>query len=212
MTHRDLILAENPDLKRLDTFLTTRKEKFDFQMNYPAVIFIQIFREQIRSTILLTEESTSRSNWTYNIAFAFLTAAKAMNFQIRFEAEGKRDAIIESEADKKGKRHTILAAEWEWESSDIFGKGKEIEKLYKSSKAYECEAFLYTYVETDKYNEFLIRVRDEWRALSEKTPLLSLVMCTVLYTKEKSSRMFQAIRTVEIATDELIIWEDLPLS
>lgn len=208
MTIREAILTENPALNDLDKFLVTEREHVEYVMNFPSIVFIQIFREQIRSTILQTHEAASRSNWTYNIAFAFMAAAKAMNFDIRFEAEGKRDAIVET-YDLKGQKITLLAAEWEWDSKDVFGPGKEIEKLFKTAKKYKCESLLLTYVETAKYNEFLQKVMKEWREYTQKAPNLSLVLSVILYQIDKSARTFQTIRTVEIDVVGIDVWEDL---
>ncbi len=76
----------------------------------------------------------SPSNWTYHIALAIKQACKILNLTCRFEAHGKRDAIIEEENEEKVSQ-VILAAEWEWDYESIFGKGKELDKLKATCKS-----------------------------------------------------------------------------
>ena len=208
ITEKTLVLENSKELKKVAEFLEKSGHAVSYEMNFPGILFIQIFREQISSTILNTFEEVSRSNWTYNIAFAFLNTAKSMNFQIRFEAEGKRDAIVQSYPDANGKLTTILAAEWEWDSNDVFGKDKEIEKLYRSSKTHDCEALLFTYVESQEYQNFLIKTIETWRSLSRGNKNLAMFLCVITFKKEPGLRRFEAIRTVEIGPEDIRIWED----
>ena len=175
-----------------------------------AEIFNTIFREIFLHsnpsyTIKNDKEGASRSNWTYHTALSMKQAADIMNYNCYFEVEGKRDGVIRT----KGKKpQDILVAEWEWDSKDIFGKGKELEKLNSTTnKSKTSSAFLFTYVETDKFDDFAKRVIEYWQSNNSNNSSPPLYLNAILYSGG-SFRNFEVYRIYEIYNDSIIVWND----
>ncbi len=185
--------------------------KTDYTFNSPANIFILLFRE-----IYINSDAdyqmndgtigASRTNCTYLIAHSFHSAAKIMNLYCIFETEGKRDAVIKM---KDVKPITLLFAEWEWDYKDVFGRGKELEKLFTSvRKTKTSSGLLFTYVPENEYPEYLKRVIEYWQSKSKTDSGPKLVLMTVLFNPEKGYRVFKLIRTCIIYNDSIKFWED----
>ena len=174
-----------------------------------AEVFTLAFRENFMNRPYhLWQKAASRSNWTYHTAFAIREAAQTLGLSCTFETMGKLDALIET-AEKKPK--TVLLAEWESDYQSVFGKGKELDKLWRglSRKRY-ASALLFTYCPLDKYYSFIKDVVVYWqkRAARSKYPP-SLFLPVVVYEVQGSDLVFQFIRTIEILPKEIVLWGDL---
>jgi hypothetical protein len=180
-------------------------------VNAFSITFIQLF---VTDTPNYQMENgnygASRSNWTYHTALSLAQTSKIMNLNCLFEAQGKRDAIIETRDEKP---EVILIAEWEWDYKDIFGTGKELEKLQESCKRFEnAQAFLLTYCPAREYVSFFQRIAEYWIEKTKywKTPPL-LFLHTIVFEEEiGGTRIFTAIRTAQITPTQIYILNDQP--
>lgn len=149
----------------------------------------------------------TRSNWTYHTAGAIAQTCKIMDLTCKFEALGKRDAVIETKGEAS---EVILIAEWEWDYDDIFGAGKEIEKLKASCKKHEtAAAFLLIYCPNSKYLSHLERIADEWigdTTMAELAP--TLFLHTIIFEQKGSIREFKRLKTVMIHSSGIDVWSD----
>lgn len=195
----------------INTFKTLKNVmSVDFLLNTPASIFAVIFREVFLNTdsdYQLSDGTfgASRANWTYTIAYSFLTTAKIMGYDCIFETEGKRDAVVR----RKDLSETILFSEWEWDYKDVFGKGKEIDKLIKSVKKDKAaNGFLFTYVPQQEYVDYLKKVADYWQKKNNKYEDPPLIFMTALFDHAKGMRNITILRTCTIYNDNIVFWED----
>lgn len=151
----------------------------------------------------------SRSNWTYHTALAMAQAAKLMKWSCRFETFGKRDAVLETLDEPP---EVTFICEWEWDAADVFGNGKELEKLKHSCRTHKtADAFLLTYCTGEYYPEFLTKVIAYWagdpsRGRRRHDP--TLYLHTIVYCERGSWREFERLRTVMIRTAEVTLWPD----
>jgi hypothetical protein len=150
----------------------------------------------------------SRSNWTYHTALAMAQAAKLLKWTCKFETLGKRDAILETQEDDPPV--TVLVAEWEWDSNDIFGPGKELDKLQHTCREHKgAAAFLLTYCAEAQYPDFLQRVADQWcPASGRRRATAGLYLHTIIYTEQGTFRKFERLRTATIQPGRLELWCD----
>jgi hypothetical protein len=149
----------------------------------------------------------SRSNWTYHTALAMAQAAKLLKWTCKFETLGKRDAILETQEDDPPV--TVLVAEWEWDANDIFGKGKELDKLKTSCRDYPgAAAFLLTYCTEAHYPDFLGRVAEQWCPASGRRAAAGLYLHTIVYTEQRAFRKFERLRTATIQPGQIELWCD----
>jgi hypothetical protein len=149
----------------------------------------------------------TRSNWTYHTAMAIAQTCKTLNLTCKFEALGRRDAVIETRDEKP---EIILVAEWEWDYEDIFGKGKELDKLKASCKASKtAEAFLLIYCPISKYLDHLQRIAEDWIGAMKKvkTPP-SLFLHTIIFKERAGYREFDRLMTVEINPSGINVWNE----
>ena len=139
----------------------------------------------------------TRSNWTYHTALAFAQTSKMFNLTCKFESNGKRDAVIET---KEENPQVVLFAEWEWDYEDIFGTGKELEKLKTSCQdSISAEAFLLVYCSKQKYSDYLYRITEFWvNAFRESENPPALFLHTIIFDDMKSYREFKQLITVVI--------------
>lgn len=148
----------------------------------------------------------TRSNWTYHTAIAIAQACKILDLNCRFEAHGKRDAIIET----KNLAEVILAAEWEWDYKDIFGKGKELDKLKTTCKKNPtADAFLLVYCPNFEYLDYLEKIAEDWildPTLDEQAP--TLFLHTVIFEQKGNNREFLRMKTVMIHNSGIDVWGD----
>ena len=150
----------------------------------------------------------TRSCWTYHTAFAIAQTCKMFNLLCKFESHGKRDAVIETNDDEP---EILLFAEWEWDYEDIFGKGKELEKLKISCKETKtAEAFLLVYCPNHKYPDYLYRIAEYWINAFKKTKNApSLFVHTIIFEETKTAREFEKLNTVVIHPTTTIILNEL---
>jgi hypothetical protein len=151
----------------------------------------------------------SRSNWTYHIAGSISQVSKLMELTCKFETLGKRDAIIETKNDPT---EVVLVAEWEWDGEDVFGKAKELEKLWTTCREHpEAGGFLLTYCTAANYVNYLKRITEYWLNAARrrsKTPVLYLH--TIIYRDDGAIREFEILRTADIDADLVRLWPDKP--
>ncbi len=183
------------------------------QMNFAiqfifSVLFVEVFWNETPSYELSPGVfGATRSNWTYHTAGAISQTCKIMNLTCKFEALGKRDAIIET---KEQVPEIVLAAEWEWDYDDIFGAGKELDKLKTTcQKNPTADALLLIYCPITKYLNHLEKIAEYWiseTAIDEQAP--TLFLHTVIFEEKGSSREFQRLKTVMIHPTGIDVWSD----
>ncbi len=150
----------------------------------------------------------TRSSWTYHTAFAIAQTCKMFNLLCKFESHGKRDAVIETNDEEP---EILLFAEWEWDYEDVFGKGKELEKLKESCRETKtAEAFLLVYCPNYKYPDYLSRIAEFWVKAFKKTKSPpSLFVHTIIFEEIKNVREFERLKTVVIDPREVWVLNDL---
>jgi hypothetical protein len=130
-----------------------------------------------------------------------------LDLNCRFETRGKRDAIIETREEPV---EIVLAAEWEWDYEDIFGKGKELDKLKATCKANPtANAFLLVYCSNSKYLDYLERIAEDWvrdPTMDDQAP--TLFLHTVIFEDKGRVREFQLLKTVMIHISGIFVWSD----
>ena len=173
-----------------------------------SVVFVEIFWNDTPSYELSPGVfGATRSNWTYHTAGAMSQTCKILNLTCKFEALGKRDAIIET---KEQFPEIILAAEWEWDYNDIFGAGKELDKLkITCQKNPTADAFLLIYCPITKYLSHLEKISEYWiseTATDEQAP--TLFLHTVIFEEKEGNREFQRLKTVMIHSTGIDVWSD----
>ena len=175
-----------------------------------AETFVMLFLQNFGDFPLTTSESLNKSNWTHHVYFAIRSTAKTLYLGCTFETMGRLDAVIETLDEYPG---VILIAEWESESSSIFGNHKELEKLWTGANQHpHADAFLLTYCSEENLLDFTKQVVEYWQSQStdrENYPSLFLVVIT--YKREKRNHKFMFIRTQEITKSTLFLWHDLGL-
>ncbi len=172
-----------------------------------SVLFVEIFWNDTPSYELSPGVfGATRSNWTYHTAGAISQICKILDLTCKFEALGKRDAIIET----KEPVEIILAAEWEWDYNDIFGVGKELEKLkITCQKNPTADAFLLIYCPITKYLSHLEKITEYWineTKTDEQAP--TLFLHTVIFEEKGNNREFKRLKTVMIHSTGIDVWSD----
>jgi len=100
---------------------------------------------------------------------------------------GKRDAIIETQDPVPV---ILLAAEWEWDYDDIFGPGKELDKLRITCQNNpSANAFLLIYCPRERYLDHLDKIAEFWigETRTEEQPP-SLFLHTVIFEENNNTR------------------------
>jgi hypothetical protein len=99
----------------------------------------------------------------------------------------------------------LIACEWEYDGDNIFGKGKELDKLWKSSS--KCNsALLITYCEKGNFQEYSSKVIDYWMKKCKGRKKGYLAFVTIIY--QKPHRTFELIRTIYVNESGICIEED----
>ena len=205
---QSIICPEYKDIKsKIGNSIKTYPFEINTQFSF-SVTFAQLFMCDLPNYALTKGNyGATRSNWTYHTAITISQTCKVLDLTCKFEANGRRDAVIETRDDSP---QAVLFAEWEWDYLDIFGKGKELEKLKNSCKASKtADAFLLTYCPKEKYIDYLQKITDYWIGAfgkSEAPPILYLH--TVLFEDNGGCRIFDRLRTVEIYLSEMYVWTD----
>jgi len=174
-------------------------------------IFISLFLANFADLPPSSDRSghpLNRSNWTHHTYFAMRSTAKTLEVICTFETMGRLDAIVESVENYPG---IVLLAEWETNSSSIFGAHNELEKLWTGVNEHECaDAFLFTYCPVDTLYDFTRRVVEYWQSRKttrQNSP--SLFLTIVAYRRVGKSDHFVFIRTLEIGPSVVSLWHDL---
>jgi hypothetical protein len=160
-------------------------------------------------TLVAEGDFTGRGIWTYHTALAMAQAAKLLKWTCKFETLGKRDAILETL--DKDPLQLMLVAEWEWDSSDAFGAGKELDKLMATCREHpSASAYLLTFCSEAQYPAFIQRVVDEWcpEGSHRQDVAAGLYLHTLIYTERASFREFECLRTAAILPGYLKMWCD----
>jgi hypothetical protein len=183
------------------------------QLNFSTIyifscLFVEVFWNDMPSYELSPGVlGATRSNWTYHTASAFSQTCKIMNLTCKFEAVGKRDAVIETNEQNS---EIILVAEWEWDYDDIFGTGKELDKLRKTCKKNpSADAFLLIYCPVSKYLKHLEEIANYWidETKNDEQPP-NLFVHTVIFEAKGINREFQRLKTVMIHPKGIEVWSD----
>lgn len=201
-----------PDLRELDRKLSRFAKVFTLEFDIPmsfSVAFRQIFMgDQPNYELKKGVFGATRSNWTYHTALAIANASRMLNMTCRFEALGKRDAIIETQDEPP---LVVVAAEWEWDFEDVFGEGKEIDKLIRTCKAHDsCHGFLLVYCPADSYVDYVERVVAAWIENTRTFTLPpTLFLHTIVFIDRSGMREFDRLRTLEVHPERVVVWNDL---
>lgn len=192
---------------RLNHLAKVEQLNFDVTIIF-SVLFVELFwNEKPNYELKPGVFGATRSNWTYHTAGAIAQTCKIMDLTCKFEALGKRDAVIETKGEGAG---IILIAEWEWDYDDIFGAGKELDKLKASCKKHETSAaFLLIYCPNSKYLSHLEKIAEEWigdTTMAELAP--ALFLHTIIFEQKGSIREFQRLKTVMIHSSGIDVWSD----
>ncbi|MCD9188299.1 MAG: hypothetical protein LUM44_17920 [Pyrinomonadaceae bacterium] len=150
----------------------------------------------------------TRSSWTYHTALALAQTSKMFNLHCKFESHGKRDAVIET-ADEEPE--VLLFAEWEWDYEDIFGNGKELEKLKNSCRETRtAEAFLLVYCPSHKFADYITRIAEFWiKGFRRTKNPPSLFVHTIIFEQQKYVREFERLKTVVVNPTEVWVLNDI---
>lgn len=200
-----------PEYKDIKSSLgnLTAVSEFDINPKFSfSVTFAQLFMCDLPSYALTKGNyGASRSNWTYHTAITISQTCKVLDLACKFEANGRRDAVIET-YDEPAKH--FLFAEWEWDYSDIFGAGKELDKLSKSCRASKtADAFLLTYCPKNKYIDFLQQISAYWiKSVNRIKVAPTLFLHTVICDEKGGVRYFERLRTVEVHPSFINVWTD----
>jgi hypothetical protein len=170
--------------------------------------FVLHFLGHFADTPLSPDDNLSKSNWTHHVYFAIRSAAKALYLGCTFETMGRLDAVIDTLDDYPG---IILVAEWESDSSSIFGKDNELDKLWNGThRNQNADGFLLTYCNIEKLHEFTKQVVEYWQdKKSERENPPSLFLIVIAYKQEKRAQKFLLIRSLEITSSTIFLWHDL---
>lgn len=192
---------------RLKHLAKVEQLNFDVTLIF-SVLFVEMFWNETPNYELKPGVfGATRSNWTYHTAIAIAQTCKIMDLTCKFEALGKRDAVIETKGEAS---EIILVAEWEWDYDDIFGTGKELDKLKASCKKYEtANAFLLIYCPNSKYLSHLEKIAEEWigdSTMAELAP--TLFLHTIIFEEKGSIREFKRLKTVMIHSSGIDVWSD----
>jgi len=128
-----------------------------------------------------------RIDWTIHIGVIVRNIADVMGLYTRFEAGGRKDAII-----RNAKYEDLIALEWEWEGV----WGNELDKLKKRAskpigkKPLEYCVFI-TYTHTANIDKVYAHVLEKWR--EAQCPLLLLLIDFEDSKKYASRRVFHNI-------------------
>jgi hypothetical protein len=203
----DLVHKYDRIQARLNHLAKVEQRDFDVTVIF-SVLFVEMFwNEKPNYELKPGVFGATRSNWTYHTAGAIAQTCKIMDLICKFEALGKRDAVIETKGEASG---IILIAEWEWDYDDIFGAGKELDKLKASCKKHEmADAFLLIYCPNSKYLSHLEKIAKEWigdTTLAELAP--TLFLHTIIFEQKGSIREFQRLKTVTIHSSGIDVWSD----
>ncbi len=173
-----------------------------------SILFVHLFCTDSPNYPLNSGDfGATTSGWTYHTAGAIAQACKILGFTCKFESGGKRDALIESRDEEP---EVLIAAEWEWNYHDIFGSGKELEKLRETCKSHDTShAFLLTYCPENVYSEFIFSVISRWQEyFSDYTISPSLFLHTIEFEPTKSGRQFRCLKTIVVNGQEIEKWRD----
>ena len=169
---------------------------------------VSVFRELVLRDIFdYPNQTLSRSNFTYHIATALKESAKIVGLGCRFEAMGRRDAVVET---TEGDPYPIAFLEWEWQFSDVFGAGKELEKLYQSVREYDlADAVLLTFCPQEEYLSFLLKIIQFWQSKFDSGDQPVLYPMIFAFELEGNSRNLSGLRvsTVGSKANGVGIWE-----
>ncbi len=89
-----------------------------------SVLFVEMFwNEKPNYELKPGVFGATRSNWTYHTAGAIAQTCKIMNLTCKFEALGKRDAVIETKGEVS---EVILIAEWEWITMTYLARARNL--------------------------------------------------------------------------------------
>ena len=163
-----------------------------------SVIFAEFFRNDMPNYELFpTVFGATRSNWTYHTAGVISQICKILDFTCKFEALGKRDAVIETKGENP---EVILIAEWEWDYNSIFGEKNELEKLKKSCQENSsANAFLLTYCPNLKYLDYLEQIAKFWISKTKSEDNAPTLFLHVIIFEEKANyREFQTLKSIAI--------------
>jgi hypothetical protein len=188
--------------------LGTVEEVSHSQADIFSILFVYLFCSDSPNYPLSSGDfGATTSGWTYHTAIAIAQSCKILNLICKFESGGKRDALIETRDDEP---QVLIGAEWEWNYNDVFGKGKELEKLRETCLKHEAShAFLLTYCPQNVYSEFVVRVTKIWQDFfPDFTVPPSLFHHTITFDQQKMIREFICLKTLVISGKQIEQWRD----
>ena len=201
---KELELIENKFKELVEVIPYEIDDNFAFSLTFARIFLGDTPNYKLSNGTI----GATRSGWTYHTAFAIAQTCKMFNLLCKFESHGKRDAVIETNEDEPVIR---LFAEWEWDYEDIFGKGKELDKLKTSCRETKtAEAFLLVYCPNHKYPDYLYKITEFWvKAFKRTKNPPSLFVHTIIFGETKTAREFEKLKTVVINPTTIIVSNEL---
>ncbi len=175
-------------------------------------IFVLIFRDYFATKFPAYRISESlvgatRSNSTIHTAYCIRSTSELLGLNCKFESLGRLDGVIETIDDKP---ETLLFCEWEWDVKDVFGEGKEIEKIYNSLiKSKEGKGLLISYCNEKDYASTIKKVAEYWQKITKNEDEMCLYLLLINYKLNDSSMIFDCVSTAKIYSNTIELWEDL---
>lgn len=198
-------LPADEDLKKLEISLkgvTTVKPA----RHRLAELFVLLFREKFLYAPYHLWQGAGKSNWTYHTAFSIQETARTLGLNCIFETLGRLDALVETMNEKP---RIVLLAEWESNHRSVFGKDKELEKLWKGlQRKRQAHALLLTHCPLDKYDDFTKNVVEYWQKKAAKRKYFPILFLLVAIYEDSAS-LPQSLSTIEIFPKEVLLWDGL---
>ncbi len=176
------------------------KYSTEIMVEYFNLIYMRDVRDYFCGKII------TKSNLTHHSANTFLRTCQLLDLLCEFETENRHDGMMR---DKEGR--IILCAEWEMDEKTIFSESGEINKLLKTCKKNNCEAFLFTYNARIDPKELINKAYNQWNSQIDEGENFRLFLVTAIFDdSEKSSvKYLRGLRTFVIGKGTIDIWEDL---
>ena len=205
-TNQNHIACVTKALKPIAKVTDLTDEQFAF-----CATFARVFSSEIPNYDLGNDiTGATRSNWTYHTSHALAQTAKIFGYDCKFECNGKRDAVIEDPYD--GSKVQFFA-EWEWDYDDIFGKGKELEKLRDSCRTTKtADAFLLVYSPEATFTDYMFKIVRFWqRSFSRHTVPPALFLNTIIFRPTSSAREFISLNSSMVHHNNVSILSNICL-
>jgi hypothetical protein len=154
------------------------------------------------------------AGWAYHVALAMAQAAQLLSLRCTF-TESPRGvdhqagaAVVETRASPARR---LLAAEWSDQITDVFGRGKELERLSAHCHAATCaDGLLVCACRPEVYAVFATNVADTWLQLTRSRPAPPrLFLHTLLAPLPQLAETPALLRPLAIHPARIQVWPDV---